>query len=87
MTLVGAVSLDCCLYEHGSNAGRALARKRHWKSSSVRRISETGVDAPEGGKLPVIGVTIPDGASDMNRTRWRWSLGGQVRIEQGSESM
>lgn len=78
MNLAEAASLECCLFEHGSNAEQALVRKRHWKSSSVRRISETGVDAPDGGKLPVTGVAIPDAASDMNRTRWRWSL-GQVR--------
>jgi len=49
--------------------GHVPARKRHWKCSSVIRISETGVDVRDGGKLPVTGVAIPDAASDINRTR------------------
>ena len=36
--------------------------------------SRVGVEEPERGKLPVIGVETPDGSSStMKRTRWRCS--------------
>lgn len=57
-----------------------LASHNHLKCASVISLglgtSKRGVVAPEEGKLGVMGVAIPDWASDINRTLWRcnWIL-------------